>query len=165
MGIRSPSGLFSVKSTPMDSIVSVREKFNSHPQKSRKYSIKNLGTALLLSLVIGTAAFLILVGPRALQPTNIAWLQNTDAMWQYLAWKFFAHTPWGIPFGINPEYGLEFSNSIFYSDSIPLFALIFKLAGMPRDGEFQYFGIWLLACFCLQFLAGYLLAGIISRRV
>jgi len=72
---------------------------------------------------------------------------------------------WGIPFGINPEYGLEFSNSIFYSDSIPLFALIFKLAGVLREGEFQYFGIWLLACFCLQFLAGYLLAGIISRRV
>jgi hypothetical protein len=116
------------------------------------------------SLVIGTAAFLILVGPRALQPDNIAWLNNTDAMFQYLAWKFFAHTPWGIPFGINPEYGLEFSNSIFYSDSIPLFALIFKLAGVPRDGEFQYFGIWLLACFCMQFLAGYLIGGIISRR-
>ena len=56
-----------------------------------------------------------LVGPRALQPTNIAWLKNTDAMFQYLAWKFFAQIPWSIPFGINPKYGLEFSSSIFCS--------------------------------------------------
>jgi len=123
-----------------------------------------LGAAVCLSLVIGAAAFLLLVGPRALQPTNIVWLQNTDAVSQYLAWRFFAQTPWGIPFGVNPEYGLEFSSSIFYTDSIPMFALPFKLAGVLRDGEFQYFGIWLLLCFCLQFFAGYLLAGKITER-
>jgi hypothetical protein len=85
-------------------------------------------------------------------------------MFQYLAWKFFAQTPWDIPFGINPKYGLEFSNSIFYSDSIPLFALFFKIIGVSQSGEFQYFGIWLLICFCLQFVAGYLLAGRVTRR-
>ena len=148
----------------MDSVISVRERFKDHFPASREYSIQQSGTAVLLSLVIGTAAFLLLVGPRALQPTNIAWLQNTDAVSQYLAWKFFAHAPWGIPFGANPEYGLEFSSSIFYTDLISLFALPFKLAGVLRDGEFQYFGIWLLVCFCLQFLAGYLLAGKITER-
>src|SRR5687767_9360525 len=129
----------------MDHVISVRDRLKNHSQASREYYIQKLGTAVSLSLVIGTAALLILVAPRALQATNIAWLQNTDAMFQYLAWKFFADTPWGIPFGINPEYGLEFSSSIFYSDSIPLFALLFTLAGVARDGEFQYFGIWLLA--------------------
>jgi len=149
----------------MDSVISVRESLKSHSPASREYYIQRLGTAVSLSLLIGTAAFLLLVGPRALQPTNIAWLQNSDAVSQYLAWKFFAHSPWGIPFGVNPEYGLEFSSSIFFTDSLPLFALPFKLAGVPRDGEFQYFGIWLLVCFCLQFLAGYLLAGRITERI
>jgi hypothetical protein len=148
----------------MDSVIPVRERFNNYPSTSREYYIHKLGTAVFLSLIIGTAAFLLLVGPRALQPTNIVWLQNTDAVSSYLAWKFFAHSPWGIPFGVNPEYGLEFSSSIFYSDSIPLLALIVKLLGVSRNGEFQYFGIWLLACFCLQFLAGYLLAGRITKR-
>src|SRR3954463_16334325 len=148
----------------MDSVISVRESLKSHSPASREYYIQRLGTAVSLSLLIGTAAFLLLVGLRALQPTNIAWLQNTDAVSQYLAWKFFAHTPWSIPFGVNPEYGLEFSSSIFYTDSLPLFALPFKLAGVLRDGEFQYFGIWLLVCFCLQFLAGYLIAGRITKR-
>jgi hypothetical protein len=148
----------------MDSVISVRERFNNYPFTSREYYTHKFGTAVCLSLIIGTAAFLLLVGPRALQPTNIVWLQNTDAVSSYLAWKFFAHSPWGIPFGVNPEYGLEFSSSIFYSDSLPLLALIVKLLGVSRDGEFQYFGIWLLACFCLQFLAGYLLAGRITKR-
>lgn len=106
----------------MNSVISARDGPTNQLPASCEYSIQKLVAVLLLSLVIGTAAFLILVGPRALQPDNIVWLKNTDAMFQYLAWKFFAHTPWGIPFGINPEYGLEFSNSIFYSDSIPLFA-------------------------------------------
>jgi hypothetical protein len=89
----------------MDSQISFQHRANTASKSWLLY--------FCFSLVIGTAAFLILVGPRALQPDNIAWLNNTDAMFQYLAWKFFAHTPWGIPFGINPEYGLEFSNSIF----------------------------------------------------
>jgi len=123
------------------------------------------GVAIALSVLVGTLAFLLLVGRPALEPTNIAWLQYTDAVFQYLAWKFFAQTPWALPPGINPLYGLEFSNSIFYSDSIPLFALLFKLAGFAQEGEFQYFGIWLLLCFCLQFLAGYLISGLISDRI
>jgi hypothetical protein len=83
----------------MDGVISVRDGLTNQLPASREYSIQKLVAVLLFSLVIGTAAFLILVGPRALQPDNIAWLNNTDAMFQYLAWKFFAHTPWGIPSG------------------------------------------------------------------
>ncbi len=38
------------------------------------------------------------------------------------------------------------------------------MTGLASDGEFQYFGIWILACFCLQFLAGYVLVGRITKQ-
>src|SRR4051794_24982770 len=93
---------------------------------------------VLCSCLVGAGAFLILVGPRAIVPWNIAWLQGTDAVFQYLSWKFFALSAWSLPPGINQHYGLEISSSIFYSDSIPLFALIFKLFGILKNGELQY---------------------------
>src|SRR5699024_4406896 len=40
--------------------------------------------------------------------------------------------------------------SIIFTDSIPLFAIIFKLFRSWLPETFQYFGIWGLLCFALQ---------------
>src|SRR3982751_4213177 len=83
---------------------------------------------VLLAVFVGGAAFLAIVGPQVLDVTNIGWLtQAGDSFTHYLGWEFFRRSPWTWPPGLNPDYGLQFSSSIIFSDSVPLLALALKL--------------------------------------
>jgi hypothetical protein len=119
----------------------------------------------LLPALMGILAFLIVVGPRALNPMNIAWLDDGDPATHYLGWVFFRNSPWSFPLGLNPSYGLELGNAILFSDSNPLFAFIFKPFAALLPEPFQYFGIWLLMCFVLQGWFAWKLMGLVSSSV
>ncbi len=69
-----------------------------------------------------------------------------------------------FPFGLSPEFGIELSSSVVYSDSNPLLALLFKPFSSFLPDVFQYFGWWLLACFVLQAWFGWRLLGFISNN-
>lgn len=117
-----------------------------------------------LPCLIGVAGFLLVVGPSVLDPANVGWLRRGDAMTHYLGWSFFRHAPWTIPPGLNPNYGLELSSSILYTDSIPLLALLFKPLSPWLPEPFQYSGMWLLACFILQGWFAWVLIGLVTPR-
>ena len=105
------------------------------------------------SFLIGLFNCLLVTHFRTLQPTSIDWLShgpNTDPIQAYLGWKFFRSGGWSIPLGSNPRFGELTSNSIAYSDSLPILALPFKLIEGYLPSEFQYFGIWLLIS-CVMF--------------
>ncbi|GAA5234655.1 hypothetical protein FOZ76_20690 [Verticiella sediminum] len=115
-------------------------------------------------LLIGLASFFVLVGPRVLRWDNLAWLGHGDSATHYLGWLFFRQGPWTLPLGMNPDYGLALANSIVYSDSNPLLALLFKPFGPWLPTVFQYFGFWILACFLLQAWIAYRLLGLATQR-
>lgn len=118
-----------------------------------------------LPLALGIIAFLVIVGPRVLNPLDIAWLQLGDAGANYLGWLFFRNSSWMFPIGLNPRYGLELSSFILYSDANPLFAFLFKLFSPLLPPTFQYIGLWLLVCFCLQAWFSWKLVGVISDSI
>ena len=109
---------------------------------------------------------MIIVGPLPLDPSNIDWLKgNTDPTQHYLGWAFFRDTPWQWPIGLNPQFGLDISSSIVYSDAIPLLAIPFKALSPWLSKPFQYFGWWLLCCFVLQAYFAWKLLGLISDSI
>jgi hypothetical protein len=116
-----------------------------------------------IPFIVGGLAFLVIVGPRVLAPTNIVWLGDGDPAAHYLGWLFFRNSAWTFPIGLNPAYGLEISNAILFSDSNPLLAFVFKLLAPLLSEPFQYFGIWLLACFVLQAWFAGKLVGLVSE--
>lgn len=118
-----------------------------------------LATALL-------ASFLIL-GIAPLRVGNINWLfvSNPDPLTHYLGWAFYRQSEWSFPVGLNPSYGLEISSSIVFSDSIPLFAIFFKLFEPLLPETFQYFGIWYLFCIVLQGWLGWKITSLISTDI
>lgn len=116
----------------------------------------------LLPLLFGVLAFFCVIGPQALDPQNIAWLEQGDPATHYLGWQYFRHAPWTFPLGLNPFYGLELGSSIIFSDSNPLLALLFKPFNAWLPATFQYFGLWLLACFVLQAWFGWKLLGLMT---
>ena len=117
----------------------------------------------LLSALFGAGVFFMVLGPLVLDPSNIGWLAGGfDPTQHYLGWAFFRQSPWTLPLGLNPNFGLDISSSIVYSDSIPLFAFLFKFFAQNISGPFQYFGIWMLFCFVLQGIAGWKLMSLIT---
>lgn len=115
-----------------------------------------------IPVLLGIVAFYVVVGPRVLNPINIAWLEGGDPATHYLGWLFFRNADWAFPLGLNPNYGLELGNAIVFSDSNPLFAILFKLFSPVLPEPFQYFGIWIFVCFILQAWFSWKLIGLVS---
>lgn len=119
----------------------------------------------LYPILIGILAFLVIAGPRFLDPTNVAWLVGGDPLQHYLGWAFYRNNPWTWPVGLSPLYGMEFSNSIVFTDSIPLLAIPFKAISQFLPYPFQYLGIWVLLCFVLQAYFAFRLIGLITSSI
>jgi hypothetical protein len=115
-----------------------------------------------IPIALGLVGFLLAVGITPLNFQNIGWLSKGDALFNYIGWEIYRYGPWTNPVGLNPNYGLEFSSSIVYSDSIPIFAIFFKIFSGLLGEPFQYFGLWLLLCFVLQAMFGYKIAALLS---
>ena len=119
-----------------------------------------------IALGVGIAAFLLTIGWKPLDVTNMLWLTaKSDGFTHYLGWEFFRRSAWTWPLGLSPDYGLQFSSSIIFSDSIPLIAIPLKLLSPLPPETFQYTGWWLLSCFVLQAWFACRLAGLISRDI
>lgn len=129
-----------------------------------KFQTKNHLPAFI-ALAISLLASLLILGTSPLKTGNINWLFiiNPDPLTHYLGWAFYRQSDWSFPIGLNPEYGLEISSSIVFSDSIPLFAIFFKLFKPLLPETFQYFGIWYLFCIILQGYFGWKITALISK--
>jgi hypothetical protein len=117
----------------------------------------------LIPLILGAFVLLLVTGGTIIVPTNIAWLERMDPAQGYLGWEFFRKSAWSLPIGLNPNYGLEISTSILFSDSLPLFAFLFKLVARWLPTPFQYAGLWLLCCFLLQAWFGWKIVRLMSE--
>ena len=108
-------------------------------------------------LSISFLASLYLLGFNNLNFLNKNWLYLGDLSGYQIGWEFFRNDSWKFPLGFNPNYGLELANSIVFSDSIPLFAFIFKLFKNFLPENFQYFSLWIVLSIYLQLLFSYLI--------
>ncbi|MDX1917747.1 MAG: DUF6311 domain-containing protein [Candidatus Caenarcaniphilales bacterium] len=101
-------------------------------------------------LIMGVGVFALLFPLTCLDPHSVFWHFDHDRLGQALGWFFWVNEPWGFPLGNIESMIYPVGITVSYTDSIPLLALITKplaeLIGFPT----QFFGIWLLVCFCLQ---------------
>ncbi|NQW58786.1 MAG: hypothetical protein HQ456_08770, partial [Polynucleobacter sp.] len=130
-----------------------------------KYSDKYLHLLVFLILAFGASILILGVAPIKTNNTNWLFISNPDPLTHYLGWAFYKQSGWSWPIGLNPTYGLEISSSIVFSDSIPLFAILFKTINPILPDTFQYFGIWYLACLVLQGWFGWKIISLISNDV
>lgn len=114
---------------------------------------------------MGLAIFILLFGGNILQPDNIAWiLRRNDPAVHFIGWHFFRNEPWHLPLGLSWAYGMEMGSSIVFTDSIPLLAFILKPFSDYLSMPFQYTGIWILVCFALQGMFGWLLLQKLTKN-
>ncbi len=113
-------------------------------------SIK-INMALIGGILTGFLFFLLLYGIQILNVTYDDWLlTGGDLSQHYLGWCFFRESDWTFPIGLMDKISYPNFVSVIFTDSIPLFAVIFKIFRNWLPETFQYFGIWGLICFGLQ---------------
>ena len=104
----------------------------------------------------GLIAYLLVIKGVGLNPFNVGWLlhdnnDNLDSAQNYLGWEFYRIAPFTQwPIGAIPDLGPIGGSSVSLTDSIPLFAFVFKPLTFWFDLPFQYFGLWIFLCFLLQ---------------
>lgn len=118
------------------------------------------------AVLVGLFLFLWRFDPAVVAPRNVDRLLATggDPAMNALGWEYFRSEPWSWPPGRCRGYGAPFGSSIGLVDGVPLLGLPGKLIAGREAEPWQYFGIWLLASYLLQALAGWLLAGLVFSR-
>ena len=110
----------------------------------------------LFPALVGFAVYVYVTHFYGLNPFKVDWLLpfwrgNIDSSQHYIGWEFFRQAPllqW--PPGKSPNLGPTGGSGIALTDSLPLFAFLFKPLLHWTSRPFQYFGIWILTCFVLQ---------------
>ena len=122
--------------------------------------------AFLIGLIIGIVIFIAIYGFGVINPTNTEWLLHSDDLegsidltQHYMGWVFYRDTPWTFPLGLTEGIYSE-PVSVVYTDSIPLFALFFKIFSGILPDSFQYMGLFGLICYGL--MGGF--GALVTRR-
>lgn len=101
--------------------------------------------------LIAIIIFCALYGIHILNPTYVDWLlKGGDLTQHYLGWKAYRNSEWTFPIGYMNMLTYPNAVSVIFTDSIPIFAVIFKVFSSILPDNFQYFGMWGLICFILQ---------------
>ena len=119
-----------------------------------------------IGALVGLAVFLTIYGFAPLNPFNenfvLTGYLEKDIAQHYAGWKLFRNSEWDFPLGVGQNIEYPYGGSVSYTDSIPLFAIFFKLLSPVLPHTFQYFGLFVCLCFVLQGLFGALLADLFT---
>lgn len=116
-----------------------------------KIKNNNLFFCFSSGAIVGIVIFIVIYGFKVLNVSNVSWLMDRGDLSQHqIGWQAFRMSKWYFPVGLHD--GLTFPNkvSVVYTDSIPLFAIIFKCFSSVLPSNFQYIGIFGLLSFALQ---------------
>ncbi len=120
-----------------------------------------------IGAVLGALVFIWIFGTAIIAPSNTGWIfeHPDDTTQHHLGWVFYRHTPWTFPICMTDGLTSDGAVSCMYTDSLPLFAIFFKLLSPILPETFQYFGIWGVVCFALNGGFGALLLSRIKNNI
>ncbi len=107
----------------------------------------------LYGCLAGAVMFIIVFGYRVINPLYDAWIMastDPDIKQHYLGWCHFRTSPWSFPIGLIDSLSYPFPQSCLWTDSIPLFAIFFKLFRGLLPEIFQYLGLYGFICVILM---------------
>ncbi|MDB5179794.1 MAG: hypothetical protein JWN12_426 [Candidatus Saccharibacteria bacterium] len=112
---------------------------------------------------LGALIFIAIFGVGVINPTYVQWIQadNGDLSQHYIGWLFYRNSPWSPTLGSISSLAYPHGLALTFTDSIPLFAIPFKLLSPLLPSTFQYFGLW--GVFSYAMMGG--IGGLILRQL
>lgn len=113
---------------------------------------KEIMLLMITGCLLGILCFAFIYGFKIVNFSYNGWLFNgdMDLRQHYVGFCHFRNNPWHFPIGIIDTLSVPNSMSVVYTDSIPLFALVFKLFRNVLPVTFQYMGFFGLTCYMLM---------------
>jgi len=113
----------------------------------------------------GLVFFLAVLDPAWVDPRDSDWLEQGPPGWQSAqgAWVEFRSNAGDDSPLFNREGRERIGSLVLANGAIPLLALPAKALSAQSSEPFQYFGAWLLACYCLQGVFGGLLMRCLTQ--
>lgn len=112
-----------------------------------------------VAALIGIISFFIVYGKGYLNPTHDGWIMSGydegDIIEHYSGWIAYRNSDWGFPIGIAGDMAVPEGTYVSFMDSIPWVAIFFKIFRNILPDTFQYFGLYLLACYIAHGIAGF----------
>lgn len=116
--------------------------------------------------LIGALIFICIYGIKVLDFTYDGWLMTGgDLSQHYMGWRIFRKSGWNFPIGLMDGATYPFKVSTIYMDTIPIFAITFKIISPILPETFQYFGLWGIMSFMLQGGIAALIIEKVSKNV
>ena len=138
-------------------------------QKPQKTEQRRTITLFFLGGLLGIAVFLLVYGIAPLDVTTDACCRGVDIekdiQQHYAGWLFYRQSDVEFPLCITRAINAPDGLSVAYTDSIPLFAALFRLVSPLLPSTFQYFGLFAFVAFFLQGAFGALLTGLFTQGV
>jgi hypothetical protein len=123
----------------------------------------------ILGCILGLIIFLAVYGAGTLNVTDDSFFKNgyieKDIVQHYRGWVLYRSSPWQFPIGVGAKIDYPRGTRVTFTDSVPVFAIFFKLLSPVLPDTFQYFGLWVALCFILQGGFGALLANVFCKNV
>ncbi len=105
----------------------------------------NNRAVFLFSFLLGAVLFIAVYGIKVIDPTYDLWIfdiKDPDIKQHYIGWCHFRNSSWSFPLGLMNTLSWPFPISVLYTDSIPLFAVFFKIFNSFLPKTFQYLGLF-----------------------
>ena len=120
--------------------------------QNKRVEKKELTILMIAGCLLGILCFGIVYGLKIVNPLYDGWMfgGDMDLKQHYVGFCHFRTTPWHFPIGLIDTLSVPYSMSVVYTDSIPLFAVVFKIFSNLLPLHFQYFGIFGLISFMLM---------------
>ncbi len=116
--------------------------------------IKNLFSGREIYWLVGifsALVFILIYGGYIINPLYTDWLfMGGDPTQHYLGWVAYRKSAWHFPIGMVDNLAYPHLTSIIFTDSLPLFAVPFKILSPILPENFQYFGLWGIMSYMLQ---------------
>ena len=116
-----------------------------------KKIVKSRWFGFLAGCILGMIIFMLIYGVKIINPAYEEWIyqKSGDINQHYIGWQFYRKSDWSFPIGLIEGLS-EQKVSMMYTDSIPLFAVFFKILSPLLPETFQYMGLWGVFCFSLE---------------
>lgn len=102
-------------------------------------------SSIIMSIIIGIFIYFYVFGYKIINPYYTDWIfyQWLDVAQHYTGWLAFLHSPWQFPLLLTDKLTYPENISIFWTDSNPLFSIIFKiLAPVYNYANIQFIGLY-----------------------
>ena len=97
--------------------------------KIKGNSKKELSLLMAAGCLLGILCFVFIYGIKIINPLYDSWIfyGDNDLKQHYVGFCHLRNAAWSFPIGIIRSLSVPYDMSVIYTDSIPLFALIFKV--------------------------------------